>query len=129
MSASLIFKWQAFIVLFCFHAALSAQNFNDVAFSMGSYDKVTKEIRTVQAGEIWIVTDMDEGTNFTLVKKDCGLSVSKHDGIIWIQTINLNDPSTNMMLIGALEFKIPGKAHVQFTCDRGQFIYLYNRMK
>lgn len=100
--------------------------FNDVAFSIGSYDRTTEEVRQVGAENLWIVTDMDEGTSFVIVDSSHGLSVRKMKGIIWINSVNMTN-KTMLSMIGNLPLKILDGQTVQFTCPRGKFIYLYDR--
>lgn len=132
MHKMILSRWSLVFVLSLAYRALHAQSFNDVAFSVGSYDQKTEEVRTVGAGDIWIVEDMDDGTSLVVIRRSYGLSVTKNNGVIFIQSVNLNDESSGLMLIGSLPIKIPSYpagSYVQFTCEKGKFIYLYNRTK
>jgi hypothetical protein len=109
--------------------ALHAQDYTDEAFSVGSYDRVTKDVRFVNDGILWTVTDMDDGTSFILLKEPQLLSVAKDNGVVFITGGSVRDENSSLLLIGSLPIKIPSGAKVQFTCDRGKFIYLYNRKR
>lgn len=108
---------------------LQAQDYTDVAFSIGSYDRVTEDVRFVNDGLLWIVTDMDDGTSFILIKEPQLLSVSKDHGVVFITGGSVREENSSLLLIGSLPIKIPSGAKVQFTCERGKFIYLYNRQR
>ena len=101
-----------------------------MAFTVGSYDHVTEEVRVMNAKSfLWIVTDMDEGTSFILKNGSHGLGASMRDGLVFITSIDLEDENSSLMFIGKLPIKIPMSSTVQFTCARGKFIYLYDRQK
>lgn len=124
--------WAIVLILCMQQRAVHAQAFNDIAFSVGSYDHKTEEVRTVGDGDIWIVEDMDDGTSLVVIKRSYGLSVTKNNGIVFIQSVNIADETAGLMLIGSLPVKIPSYPNgssVQFTCEKGKFIYLYNRTK
>ncbi len=130
---ALLACWPFLVALCIGPAGLHAQSSKDVAFSVGSYDKKTEEVRTFGANDIvWIIDDMDDGTSVIVIKGSYGLSVSKEHGIVFITSVNIKDESASLMLIGSLPIKIPSLdpgSTVQFTCDRGKFIYLYKRTR
>lgn len=104
---------------------LCAQDPQWEAFSIGSYDNVTEEV--TQVNSLWKVTDMDDGTCLVLTDGPNGMAVAKKNGIVFISYINLNrDNKSSMILIANLPITFGPNATVQFTCEKGKFIYLYN---
>lgn len=122
-------RFEIFSVLVLFGSILSAQGYRDSPFIVGSSYQETDEVRTVEANVGWIIDDMDDGTNCILTNESYGLMIKMESGLVWIISFNLEDPSSELSMIGSLPIKLLGPSTTQFVCERGKFIHMRSRRK